>query len=453
MTPLWNWVLGYLLNSIWEVPLLFAAGALAAWLIRRLAPQPRVEHRVWVGAMLLEVILPACNLRIGQLTRQLGSIVWRHRAAGDGVGAFTASGTDATLRHVLLRVPAPVIAIFLGAYICSLAYFAGRMAWGLWQTSLMQQRAEPIELLRDSEQALDRCRDRFGVADAVIRTSSIISGPVTVGILRRVLLVPPAFLDQVAGGDLEAVVAHEFAHMRRRDFAKNVAYGVLTLPASYHPMLWWTRSRVAESREMVCDALAAEAVAGRERYARSLLRLAAMLADRTPARTLHAIGIFDANIFERRIMNLTQRRVEIKGVRRLVMAAVCVTVGLATCASALALRENVGVPVVASGGGKAAAADEPRRVSGGVMAGNVLSRVTPVYPQDAKDAKISGAVVLQAIISKEGVVEHLEVVSGPEKLRASALDAVRQWTYKPYLLNGNPTDVETTITVNYSFSK
>ena len=71
---------------------------------------------------------------------------------------------------------------------------------------------------------------------------------------------------------------------------------------------------------MVCDAMAAETVAGRENYARSLLRLASLLVHGTPARTLHAIGIFDANIFERRVMNLTEKYVELRGVRRLATA-------------------------------------------------------------------------------------------------------------------------------------
>jgi outer membrane biosynthesis protein TonB len=58
--------------------------------------------------------------------------------------------------------------------------------------------------------------------------------------------------------------------------------------------------------------------------------------------------------------------------------------------------------------------------------------------------------VLHAIIGKDGKIRSLKVVSGPDELAHSALDVVRQWTYKPYLLNGNPTEVETTITVNYS---
>ena len=81
----------------------------------------------------------------------------------------------------------------------------------------------------------------------------------------------------------------------------------------------------------------------------------------------------------------------------------------------------------------------------------LLSQPRPVYPPIARAAHVSGAVVLHAIISKSGSIERLEVVSGPEMLRASALDAVRQWKYKPYILNGDPTEVETTITVNFNF--
>jgi protein TonB len=94
----------------------------------------------------------------------------------------------------------------------------------------------------------------------------------------------------------------------------------------------------------------------------------------------------------------------------------------------------------------------PARVSSGVMAGQIVSKTTPVYPPIAKAAHVSGVVVLHAVISKTGTVQSLSVVSGPEMLRASAIAAVQSWRYKPYLLNGDPTEVETTITVNFSFA-
>src|SRR6202453_2771835 len=93
----------------------------------------------------------------------------------------------------------------------------------------------------------------------------------------------------------------------------------------------------------------------------------------------------------------------------------------------------------------------PARVSGGVVAGLKISGANPVYPPIARAAHVSGAVVLHAIISKSGTIENLEVISGPEMLRNAATEAVRNWRYKPYILNGDPTEVETTITVNFNF--
>jgi protein TonB len=78
---------------------------------------------------------------------------------------------------------------------------------------------------------------------------------------------------------------------------------------------------------------------------------------------------------------------------------------------------------------------------------------TPVYPEQAKKDRVQGKVVLAAIIAKDGTVANLRVVSGPSPLQRSALDAVRQWRYKPFLVNGNPTEVDTTIRVLYTLAK
>jgi protein TonB len=93
----------------------------------------------------------------------------------------------------------------------------------------------------------------------------------------------------------------------------------------------------------------------------------------------------------------------------------------------------------------------PQRVSSGVMQGAKLSGANPVYPPIARAAHVSGAVVLHAIISKEGTIKNLSVISGPEMLRTAATEAVQNWRYKPYLLNGEPTEVDTQITVNFNF--
>jgi len=90
------------------------------------------------------------------------------------------------------------------------------------------------------------------------------------------------------------------------------------------------------------------------------------------------------------------------------------------------------------------------RVSSGVASGNLINKVQPTYPPIARTNRIAGQVVLHALISKNGNIENLQVVSGHPMLTQSAIEAVRQWKYKPYLLNGEPVEVETTIQVNFN---
>lgn len=92
------------------------------------------------------------------------------------------------------------------------------------------------------------------------------------------------------------------------------------------------------------------------------------------------------------------------------------------------------------------------RVSQGVSEGLLLHKITPAYPPLAKQARIQGSVVLQATIGKDGAIQNLRVISGHPMLTQSALDAVRQWKYKPYLLNGEAVEVETTVQVNFTLS-
>ncbi len=89
-------------------------------------------------------------------------------------------------------------------------------------------------------------------------------------------------------------------------------------------------------------------------------------------------------------------------------------------------------------------------ISSGVAAGNLISKPEPTYPAIAKAARIQGTVVLSATISKTGTIEHLTVVSGPQMLAQSAIDAVKQWRYKPYLLNGEPVEVQTAVNVTFT---
>jgi protein TonB len=100
----------------------------------------------------------------------------------------------------------------------------------------------------------------------------------------------------------------------------------------------------------------------------------------------------------------------------------------------------------------ASTSTHPMTVSTGVSEGMILSKTNPTYPVIARTTGTSGTVVLAATISTTGRIENLNVVSGPPMLRQAAIDAVKTWRYRPYLLNNQPVEVETTINIAFTLS-
>jgi TonB family protein len=180
------------------------------------------------------------------------------------------------------------------------------------------------------------------------------------------------------------------------------------------------------------------------------LRLASLLVDGMPARIPHAIGIFDAPLLKGELCDLPKKPAKPSSLRRFTTIAACAMLCAGICATTLALSIHVDALAAGDDQHPSKAAGGPVAVKAEIIVNQIAHAVPPVYPVDAKKARIQGKVQLDAVIGKTGEVEQLKVVSGPKELQQSALDAVRQWTYKPFLLNGAPVEVETTISVIYS---
>ncbi len=436
MRTLESFLAALLINSAWQVPLVSGA----AWVASRTLRECKAlfVHRFWVGTLLLQASLPALTA----LPWSLPAWVPRLHQPLQSESAFVSvsfgpgsAGAAQPFTATLFHAAAIACAVLL---LHSLA----NLALALCRTARLVQLPQHLP----DTQTVDlwqQCCERFQVPHAQLRVAPV-QTPLTFGVWLPRVLLPEGLLGCLRPADRHAVLAHECAHIQRGDYGLNLLYEVLTLPIRYHPALRLTRARLAETREWVCDEAAAAVMASPAGYPRSLLRLAALLAQREPFAATHAIGMLDANAMERRLMHLTSNSRLTTPRRRLAALCACTLLGVATTASAWALRTGMLHPASAQ-------ASEPatQSVPSGVMAGNVLTHVPPVYPSDAKAAHLQGSVVLHAIISAEGVVENLTVVSGPEPLRASAIEAVRQWTYKPYLLNNEPVTVQTDITINY----
>ena len=440
------WCLGYLFNALWQLPLLFLAAKLLVRIGRQLGPG--FVHRVWVAALLLQIALPATpQLPRPFLRDQLQRFftLFAHGTTASE-GSVQISFGDAVVSGLTLP-PGRWPWVLLGLTAGATAFCTARLLWHLWHIRRLRRSANAHSVSTElAGRWLQRCR-QAGLPRAELALSNQMHGPITLGIMHPLVLLPVDFASQTSGEDQDAALAHECAHIQRLDFSKNLAYEIFSLPLAFHPLRHLTLSHLAESREVLCDAEAAATLEGPQAYARSLLRLAAAVLAAAPAANPHAIGLCDAHTLERRIMSLTANSAKPTLARRLALVTATLTFTLATCISATALRLGV-TPQTSQPN------PDPSgpRIPSGVMAGQILTHINPIYPPEAKAAGISGTVVLKATIGKDGTVQYLSALSGPHELQQSALDAVRQWIYKPYLLNGEPTDVQTTITVNYNLA-
>lgn len=150
--------------------------------------------------------------------------------------------------------------------------------------------------------------------------------------------------------------------------------------------------------------------------------------------------------------------------KRTLMSGLLISAGLSAATVGGSISDPTGAALPHTMGQEAAVKDarasetQPSndkiiRVHSDVAEANLVKKVQPVYPASAKSARIQGAVKLDVTISKEGVPEDVRVVSSPsDDLSQSALDAVRQWRYRPTLLNGQPVAIITEVTVNYTLS-
>ena len=130
-----------------------------------------------------------------------------------------------------------------------------------------------------------------------------------------------------------------------------------------------------------------------------------------------------------------------------------VAVGLGAAAASPSTEARASGTSAGDASGTVASRPQRVRVSQGFSQSMIVSKVQPVYPPEAKAARVQGPVVLGAVIGEDGAIQSLRVISSASPLLdQSALDAVRQWRYRPYLLNGSPVEVDTQITVNFTLS-
>ena len=436
-------VVSCLANAVWQLPLL----CVAAWVAARCgrAAGVRLQHAIWVTAQFLMTILPVlASLSDSPLALARRALAWLSPRTQPPDGLVKVHLSDGralsidALPHSLLLAVACVWA-------AATLFFAIRFALRCVRVARLVRGSRPAVLDARTSGIWSACLRSADLHKIPLHEAAGVFSPLVVGIRRPMVIVPHDMLQRAGDAELRAAFAHELEHIRRRDFTWNILQELIALPVTWHPALWISRTRIAETREMICDEAAASLDAP-GLYARSLLDLARLLLEQqAPIRISHAIGVLDANTLEKRVMRLRSVPRQISPAYRRTLTAMCFAVLLAVTSSGIAM----GLRVDDSNSSSAARHTVPGRE----MEQHAITKVPPVYPVEAKKAHIQGTVVLDAIIGADGRVDKLTVKSGPKELQQSSLDAVRQWTYRPYEVDGHAVEVETEVNITYSLAK
>jgi len=285
-------VLTFLVNAAWQVPVVGAASWTAMRLARRASAHDR--ERFWRAALLAGVLIPGVSV--------LRSGLRPSAAVGEpGVAAITLpSSMDSTFVPSFTAPVRPDVArgiVTAFAIFVALRWSAIAAAWVGGRRLVRRAAARPsIEILR-----LGRgTAASMGAGHVDMRLSDDVAGPVTVGIRRPSVLLPGVYA-QAPLEIVAAALAHEIAHVRRRDYAWNLALAVVTAPVAFHPVVWMMRRRWAGEREMACDEQVCAAGMPWRRYARALVEAAAWIVN--GPRPAPAMGLWGGS-FEERIMRL-----------------------------------------------------------------------------------------------------------------------------------------------------
>jgi TonB family protein len=441
-----SFIVSYAMNAVWEVPLIAAAG----WLVCRFVGKvsARAEHVLWVAALFVAVLTPAVPALRALLPLP---------SAPNGVSGhisifFTAAPDGARNSDGAYALPAVFAWPLLAFYCGSLLYFVIRLVRSLRGTAKLIREARLLALTMEQEEIWQGCRSSFSLGSPRLLESAQISGPVVMWFGKPLLMLPTGFAAQCAPQDFLAAIAHECAHIKRHDFEKNLAYEALSLAVGFHPVTWALKSQIAQTREIVCDSMVTEKLVESRSYAHSLLRLARMVAVSARSANANAIGIFDANILEKRIMRMKIKSRSVSGSVRYglmvpaMLFLVCVGLGSAARAVVVETPSPVRAADVASANGPV------YKVGKDVTAPIPINLPEAEFPKDRSKIKapFSGIVLVGMTVDAAGVPRNVHVArSLRPDFDAEAIKAAKAYRFKPAMRLGQPVAVSLKIEVNF----
>ena len=312
-------LLEYALNAAWQVPLVTAT----AWLlVRAVRLGPLGEHRLWLAVLATCVLLPTRGITPERAAQPVvampsDSVPQPLTGALIGLQPSTSPQSDSTpappapawhTRVTRLHLSPRILRFGAWIYATVVMLALLRLTRGWLGAKRLLDSSETYAMNEAETLLWHAVGTSLNVRLPQVRLTDEIVSPVVVGIFTPVLLLPLEF-SHSAEPDRRAALCHELAHIRRHDCLIHALCQVAALPLIWHPIVETVQRKIARTREMACDSIAARAMHSEIVYARCLLRLAqAMLDTAAPRPATQGMGLFQSNKLEERVMKLTESK-------------------------------------------------------------------------------------------------------------------------------------------------
>jgi TonB family protein len=388
---------------------------------------PRLLYFYWQALLAVCLLLPLLQ-------------PWQH--FGTGRGGTSASRILLDLAPAASPLPGfPLASLILVALVGGMGLRLGWLGLGLAKLTRYRQIAGRIEPLPRS---IREIAARLGVAPE-FRLSEEIQGPVTFGLWRPVILLPPHFAGMDADHQ-QAIASHELLHVVRRDWILNLAEEIVLAGFWFHPVVWWLVGRIRLSREQVVDRQVVEMTGARKPYLCALVEVAAGAG---ASRAAAVPTFLNESQLAERIRTLVKEDFMSKQRIGITLAAVIVL----TLLAGFAIIRKFPLEF----GGAPPAASNPIQgplkifsIGDGVTAPVPISKPEPPYTKEAKAAKIQGTVVLWVIVGADGVVKDAGITKALDPgLDQNAVNTIKTWKFKPAMKDGQPVPVRVTVEVSF----
>ena len=329
-----EFILNFILNSCWQIAVIFAIAAVGAWLLKN--GPARYRHALWIVALTACLVVPLLTA-----TRFVPAWVSSFQIAAPSAPVTnvvaTVSSEDLNVDHIGSSRRKTVTTSTNSVLILSLVYALLICGRGIrlarfWQRKVrLRKSATRTGIAPEVEAVAHRCSNLLNVKHVSVTSSAEARVPYTIGTLHPLIVLPRAF-SSADEDRLLSVIGHEMAHVKRRDFLTNLLCELVALPIWFHPLTFLIKRQIDRTRELACDELVTKHVLVPKVYARSLLWAAHV--SRQYSSQAFILSIFDGKILEERIVRLMQnnRRIGAGPARVVMFAALAVL-----CASALSL--------------------------------------------------------------------------------------------------------------------